>query len=86
MTDERDILDVEDEMIFLFCQDYGGLEEGMPIIREQFKRAGVDFRNPTLEGLKTVSENLLKVIEAFRGVESVKKLRSKFKVLLNSSD
>ena len=79
----RDIMDIEDEIIFIFCQDYGGLEEGMPIIREQFKRAGVDFREPTKEGLKTVVENLEKVTAAFRGEELAKKQKNKFKVLLN---
>lgn len=77
-------MDAEDEMIFIFCQDYGGLEEGMPIVREQFKRSDIDFRNPTKEGLKTVSENLVKVTEAFRGVDLAKKQRNKFKSLLNS--
>jgi len=77
-------MDIEDEMIFIFCQDYGGLEEGMPIIREQFKRTGVDFRNPTKEGLKTVSENLVKVTEAFRGVDLAKKQKTKFIQLINT--
>jgi hypothetical protein len=85
MADKK-ILDVEDEMIFLFCQDYGGLEEGMPIVREQFKRTGVDFREPTKEGLMLVAENLVKVTESFRGAELAKKQKSKFKVLLNSLD
>ena len=81
-----DIMDVEDEIIFIFCQDYGGLEEGMPIIREQFKRAGVDFREPTKEGLVQVVDNLAKVTAAFRGEDLAKKQKNKFKSLLNSID
>ncbi len=79
-----DIMDVEDEIIFIFCQDYGGLEEGMPIVREQFKRAGVDFRSPTKAGLDTVMENLIKVTGAFRGDALAKKQKNKFKSLMNS--
>ena len=85
MADKK-ILEAEDELIFIFCQDYGGLEEGMPIIREQFKRAGVDFREPTKEGLKLVADNLLKVTESFRGSELAKKQRSRFQNILGSLD
>ena len=84
---ERDkIFDVEDEIIFTFCQDYGGLEEGMPIIREQFKRAGMDFREPTKKGLQIVVENLVKVTASLRGPEVAKEQRARFQKLLRSLD
>ena len=85
MADKK-MLEIEDEIICIFCQDYGGLEEGMPIVREQFKRAGIDFREPTKDGLTKVAENLVKVTESFRGNELAKKQKSKFKSLLVSLD
>lgn len=80
------LFEVEDELIFTFCEDYGGLEDGMPIIREQFKRAGMDFREPTKEGLKKVAENLVRVTESLRGQDMAKKQNQRFKSLLRKLD
>lgn len=84
MGETPKIMDVEDAIIFEFCQDFGGLEEGMPIIREQFKKANVDFRTPTKEGLHKVVENLVTVTRGMRGEEMAKKQKAKFQALLKT--
>jgi hypothetical protein len=86
MGETPKIMDVEDAIIFEFCQDFGGLEEGMPIIREQFKKANVDFRTPTKEGLVKVVENLVTVTRSMRGDEMAKKQKAKFLSMLKTLD
>lgn len=86
MGETPKIMDVEDAIIFEFCEDFGGLEEGMPIIREQFKKANVDFRTPTKEGLVKVVENLVAVTRGMRGEEMAKKQKAKFVSMLKAVD
>jgi len=52
-------IQVADEMIAIFCSNHGGLEYAMPIIRQQFQRAGIDFYNPTKEKLAKVIDYLI---------------------------
>ena len=84
MAETPKIMDVEDAIIFEFCQDFGGLEEGMPIIREQFKKVNMDFRTPTRDGLAKVVDQLVTVTKSMRGDEMAKKQRAKFASLLKS--
>ena len=56
-----------DEIVTIFCRLHGGLEEAMPIIRTQFKKASVDFSRPNREGLKTVVRNLVEVTAFLKG-------------------
>ena len=66
------ILDAEDEIISIFCQNNGGMEFAMPIIRKQFSDASVDFKNPTKEGLIEIINKLVAVTKEFQGAEVAK--------------
>ncbi len=63
-------LDVEDIIMARYCELLEDPEFAMAIIREQFKRANVDFRNPTLQGLLSVVDHLINaasdIVEASR--------------------
>jgi small GTP-binding protein len=52
-------IDVEDIIMARYCELLEDPEFAMAIIREQFKRANVDFRDPTPQGLKSVVEYII---------------------------
>jgi small GTP-binding protein len=52
-------IDVEDIIMARYCELLEDPEFAMAIIREQFKRANVDFRDPTPQGLKSVVEHII---------------------------
>lgn len=59
---ELTLVDAADWIITDFCQSSGDMDWAMPIIRQQFTKAGVDIKAPTKEGL-------LKVIAFLEEVE-----------------
>lgn len=52
-------IDVEDIIMARYCELLEDPEFAMAIIREQFRKANVDFRNPTPEGLMKVVEYII---------------------------
>jgi small GTP-binding protein len=69
------ILDVEDEIIAKFCEELEGFDLTMPMIRQQFEKEGVDFRNPQKDQLIRVVNNLITAAQVFKNPEDLKKLR-----------
>jgi small GTP-binding protein len=58
-----DAVGVADMIMVDFCNDFGGIEAGTPVLREQFTRAGLDVKNPT-------ADSLLRAIDLLADVES----------------
>jgi small GTP-binding protein len=69
------ILDVEDEIITKFCDELEGFDLTMPMIRQQFEKENVDFRNPNKEQLIRVVNNLIEAAQVFKDPDALKKLR-----------
>ncbi len=57
------LVEASDKIIMDFCNQFGGLEAGMPVLREKFLKAGADINHPTKEGL-------IKVVVLLAEVES----------------
>lgn len=53
-------LDVEDIIMTRYCDLLEDQDFAMAIIREQFKRADINFKHPTIEGLERVVDYLIK--------------------------
>jgi small GTP-binding protein len=53
-------LDVEDIIMTRYCELLEDQDFAMAIIRAQFKRAQLDFKHPTVEGLERVVDYLIK--------------------------
>ncbi len=53
-----DIVKLLDKIIDDFCNEYGDIEDAMPVLREQFEKAGVDLRNPSKSKLKKAIQRL----------------------------
>jgi len=79
------LIDAEDEIIFIFCQNHGGLEYAMPIVRKQFDDVGIDFRTPTAEGLRTVVKKLEEVSASLKGAEFAKSEKQQFLRLISDA-
>lgn len=65
------ILAVTDKIMTDFCADFGGLETGMNVVRQQFEKAHVDVRAPTKDGLIRVVESLSEVEKGVKSPEIV---------------
>ena len=60
-----------DQVIVDFCREFGDMETGMPLVRQQLTRAGVDINAPSKEGLRLALEYLAEVEAGFKGAEEV---------------
>ncbi|UCF07813.1 MAG: GTP-binding protein [Thermoplasmata archaeon] len=55
-------IEAEDKILAMFCKLLGDTDIAMAIIRMQFRRTGVDFRNPTVKGLEKLVEFLIEAV------------------------
>jgi len=60
-----------DQIIVDFCREFGDMETGMPLVRQQLTRAGVDINGPTKEGLRLAVEYLAETEAGFKSAEEV---------------
>lgn len=74
----RTLVDVEDYIIYKFCEAMGGQDFAMPIIRQQFKRADMDFRKPDISKIKVISKNLVGIVKDFKSPDDADRLKKEF--------
>ena len=55
VSEKKLLLKIEDEIIVKFCELNGGMEFAMPIIRKQFEKHNVDFKNPSKDDLYKIT-------------------------------
>jgi small GTP-binding protein len=79
---EMNVVEATDRVVKDFCTVYGDMELAMPVIRNQFKKAGVDVRNPTKQGLLKVIDMLADVERDFRDERIVRENRTKRRLLV----
>ncbi len=77
------LVQVADSIIVSFSGHLGGFETAMPIIEQQFKKAGVHFMDPSKEQLVTALKNLVKITEGLQGPEVANQELKKFMAILN---
>ena len=56
--EKGEIVKLLDKIIDDFCKEYGDMEEAMPVLQDQFKKAGVDLKNPSKTKLKKAIQRL----------------------------
>jgi small GTP-binding protein len=83
IPEQMSVVEATDMIINDFCQGYGDMEIAMPVIRKQFTRAGMDIRNPTLQGLRQVIELLAQVEKDFKGESVTRKNYSRRRLILS---
>ena len=79
---KRLLLKIEDEIIVHFCELNGGMEFAMPIIRKQFEKHNVDFKNPSKKDLYKITDTLVEVTLSIKGENVAREEKKIFKDLL----
>jgi len=77
---------IADKIMTDFCYRLGSVEHGMPIVKKQFERAGVDVRTPTTEALRSAIDLLGTVEEDFMSPEETAANRARRIAWLDGSD
>jgi len=77
------LIQVADAIIVSFSGHLGGFETAMPIIEQQFKKAGVDFMHPDKNQLMTALKNLVRITEGLQGPDVANQELRKFMAILN---
>jgi len=72
-----DAVSVADMIMVDFCNDFGGIEVGTPVLREQFSRAGLDVKNPSKDGLMKAIDLLADVERSFKSESDVERAKEK---------
>ncbi len=68
---------VADRIMTDFCEGFGGVEAGTPILNEQFRRAGFDINRPTKERLLEVIRLLATVEASFKSEKDAEESRAR---------
>jgi small GTP-binding protein len=82
IPDDIDVVEATDRVVRDFCSAYGDMELAMPVIRNQFKKAEVDIRHPSKQGLLKVIDLLADVERDFRDERMVRENRTKRRLLV----
>ncbi len=73
---------IASEIIMEFCNNVGGLERGIPLVKEIFKIAGVDLLNPTKEQLTIAIPDLQQLLLDLEGAEIADRVAERFNNLI----
>jgi small GTP-binding protein len=76
------VLALEDRLIAKFCEEAGNVEAFMPIVRHQFRTAGIDWKRPSPQQLHQVVDRLVAVALPFRGPEEAQRIRGELMRIL----
>jgi len=71
------IVQASDRIMMDFCNQFGGLEAGMPIVRKQFEKAGLDIKNLTKESLIKAVHLLAEVEMTLKDSETVSRNKNR---------
>lgn len=79
---QNNVSKVASELIVEFSNNIGGIERGIPLIREIFKIAGVDFLNPTKEQLEKAIPDLVQLLRDLQGGEVAERASQRFNAIM----
>jgi small GTP-binding protein len=74
---------VASEIIVEFSNHIGGIERGIPLIKEIFKIAGVDFLQPQKEQLLKALPDLVQLLRDLQGSEAAEKASQRFNLIVS---
>ena len=79
---KNDAAKIASEIVVEFCNNIGGIERGIPLIKEIFKISGVDLLNPRKEQLTTALPDLIQLLRDLQGAEIANRASQKFNVIM----
>jgi small GTP-binding protein len=71
-------VEAEDLIMARYCDLLGDQDYAMAVIRKQYKKAGVDFRDPSIEGLEKVVNYLIEAASGKFDVSILKKEKNTY--------
>ncbi len=77
-----DVSKIASELIVEFCNHIGGIERGIPLIKEIFKISGVDFLNPQKDQLINALPDLIQLLRDLQGTEVADKAAQRFNLII----
>lgn len=75
--EDHTLVAVTDQIIADFCREFGDLESAMPIIKQQFTKAGLDVKAPSKDGLLRVVDFLAEIEQGFKPSQRVSENKSR---------
>ncbi len=78
----RETIKAEDQIITEFCNEAGGFQISMPIVRERFHKLGVDFENPSRNDLEKVIMSLVEYVMFIKGENEAHELEKRLYAIL----
>ena len=85
MKNPNPLVVAEDKIVIRFCEVFGDITLGMTVARKKFEDSGMDFRNPTEDGIKSVIESLHETILVFQGKDIADSAKREFLNILNQA-
>ena len=80
------LVDALDAIIAIFCEDHGGFDYAMPMVRKQVEAVGMDFHKPTVKELEQLIERLTNISKDIKGPDFAKKERMKLISILRKAE
>jgi small GTP-binding protein len=74
VKDLPDIILAEDAIINIFCNNMGGYENAMPMVRQQFEQLKIDFEEPRWNQLEMLIQRLITVMQMVKTEDQIKKV------------
>ena len=79
----ENLFELEDRMIYDFCNFLGDEEMAMMVVRQQYDKLHLDFRNPNLDGLKKVADGLIDASKGFKDEQSLSQFKRDLRKLFD---
>ncbi len=80
------LVDALDAIIAMFCEDHGGFDYAMPMVRQQVEKIGMDFHRPTVAQMEDFIERLTAISRDIKGADFSRKERMKMISVLRKAE
>ena len=78
-------VDALDAIMAKFCEDHGGFDFAMPMIRKQVQQTGMDFHHPTVAQLEDLINRLVAISKDMKGDDFSRQERRKLISILGKA-
>jgi hypothetical protein len=80
------LVDALDAIIAVFCEDHGGFDYAMPMVRKQVEAVGMDFHKPTVREMEELIDRLTNISKDIKGSDFARKERMKLISILRKAE
>ncbi len=80
------LVDALDAIIATFCEDNGGFDFAMPMVRKQVDAIGMDFHKPTVKQLEELIDRLVNISKDMKGDAFARQERRKLISILRKAE